>query len=126
MQGVLMATWGGSKHTWVNVFEWYWAIADGGSPRDLSTTQLAVWLGCSLGEAAVAIDKAEKAYRANVRLNERTGAYQRYLAHRKTELLATAKRMGLRVDGFWTKRELVDAIVNRELPVIHEPDARAA
>ena len=113
-----MATWGGNKELWLNVYEWFWAIAEyHESPASMTPEELAVMVGCTVAEAETALLKAERVYRSNVRANQRAGARQSYHRCVKSYLVAHAKKLGIQhVDGWWTKSELVDAIVNLEHP----------
>jgi hypothetical protein len=55
-------SWGGhtGEKLWLNVFQWYWAIADRGSPADVAPADLADILGVSLEEAARIVAAADR------------------------------------------------------------------
>lgn len=123
-----MIVWGGKpgEKLWLNIFDWYWAIAEGGRPRDLRPEDIApalAWAGVDPALAAELIARADLYFEANVRQNARCGAHQRYARLKKTELLDHARRKGIRCSGWDLKSELVQRIVDAEFPVVHEPAA---
>ncbi len=110
--------WGGysGDKVWLNLWAWYWAIAEGGSPADIDPAALAETLGVSLEKAAGHIARAERHYRADVRSNQRTGEFQALSRRTKAQLREEAARAGLKTTGWELKAEIVDRLVQLRYP----------
>ena len=118
--------WGGNALVERNIFAWYWAIAEGGTPRDLSVAEVADALrlaGQDAAEAARVRSLAVRIYDSNVNTNQRSGERQRCLGLPRKELRRMATALGLRTTGFDTKSELTDKIVEARYPLLREEAA---
>jgi hypothetical protein len=118
--------WGGSARVEYNVFAWFWAIAEGGTPRDVSVAEVADALrlaGQDVADAERVRSLAMRIFDANVRTNQRSGERQRCHGLKRAELRRMATALGLRTTGFDTKADLTDMIVEARYPLLREPEA---
>jgi hypothetical protein len=115
-------SWGGhtGEKLWLNVFQWFWAIAESGSPADVDPAWLAGILGMSSEEAARVVARAERYFCSMRRSNQRTGAFQQLGRCTRNDLRAMANRRGLKTTGWELKAELVARLVDVEYPAIGE------
>jgi hypothetical protein len=125
-----LLVWGGKQgdKLWLNIFDWYWAIAEGGRPSDLKPEDIApalAWAGVDQARAADIIARADLYFAANGRSNARSGAFQRYARFKKTDLRDHARRKGIPFSGWDLKDELIRRIVDAELPVIRFTNGEA-
>ena len=107
--------WGGSADPAHNLYAWFWAIAEGGTPADADPVALAYTLGCTVFEACVHVAKAERIFRASVNQNRRSAMYQECMRTTRKYLRGRADRLGLRTTGFDTKAELTSMIIAAEV-----------